>query len=155
MVFFFDNHVVYEIMWKKNMVQRGRSQMTIWRMRYECWITEATDTHWKSAAKTYCFSTSTMVTRTRLSVTSRYVPIHVSVSDVVSSFSFSGTFLDSPMLLHNSCVPHLMMAQHVQRFYAFLSPSQLQHLLGSVFHIVRYKPTQLISRFACPNLKES
>ena len=31
-------------MWK-NMVERGRRQMTIWRMRIACWIPKATDTH--------------------------------------------------------------------------------------------------------------
>ena len=36
------NHAVYEIMWK-NIVQCGRQEMTIQRMRTECWITKATD----------------------------------------------------------------------------------------------------------------
>jgi len=27
------------------MVEQGRPQMTIWRMRIACWITKATDTH--------------------------------------------------------------------------------------------------------------
>jgi hypothetical protein len=31
-------------MWK-NILERGRPQMTIWRMRIECWITRATNTH--------------------------------------------------------------------------------------------------------------
>jgi hypothetical protein len=31
-------------MWA-NMVERGRLQMTIWRMRIACWIPKATDTH--------------------------------------------------------------------------------------------------------------
>jgi uncharacterized membrane protein len=43
------NRVVYEIMWK-NVVEPNRSQMTIWRVRIAC------------------FSTATMVARTRLSV---------------------------------------------------------------------------------------
>ena len=42
--FFFENLAVYEIMWK-NIVERGRPQMTIWRMRFACWITKATNTH--------------------------------------------------------------------------------------------------------------
>ena len=33
-------------MWK-NIVQRGRTQMAIWRMRTACWIPKATDTHSK------------------------------------------------------------------------------------------------------------
>jgi hypothetical protein len=40
----FDNRYVYEIMWK-NIVERGRPQMTIWRMRIACWIPKATNTH--------------------------------------------------------------------------------------------------------------
>ena len=40
----FENHAVYEKMWK-NIVERGRSQMTIWRMRIACWIPEATNAH--------------------------------------------------------------------------------------------------------------
>ena len=42
--FFFQNCAVYEIIWK-NMIERGRPQMTIWRMRVACWIPEATNTH--------------------------------------------------------------------------------------------------------------
>jgi hypothetical protein len=44
--FFFisENLTVYEIMWK-NIVERGRPQMTIRRMRIACWITKATNTH--------------------------------------------------------------------------------------------------------------
>jgi len=29
----------------KNFVERGRQQMTLWRMRLARWITKATDTH--------------------------------------------------------------------------------------------------------------
>jgi hypothetical protein len=42
--FFFENRAVYEIMWK-NIVERGRPQIAIWRMRIACWITKATKTH--------------------------------------------------------------------------------------------------------------
>jgi len=38
------NRTVYETMWK-NIVDPGRQQMTIWRMRIACWITKATKTH--------------------------------------------------------------------------------------------------------------
>jgi hypothetical protein len=40
--------------------------MTIWRMRIACCIQKATDTH--SEYVTHCFSTATMVMRTRLNV---------------------------------------------------------------------------------------
>jgi hypothetical protein len=43
-VTFFLNPAVYEIMWK-NVVERGRPQMTIWRMRIARWIPKATNTH--------------------------------------------------------------------------------------------------------------
>jgi hypothetical protein len=42
--FFFETLTVYELRWK-NIVERGRPQMTIWRMRIVCWIHKATDTH--------------------------------------------------------------------------------------------------------------
>jgi hypothetical protein len=41
------------------MVQPDRPQMTIWRMRFACWITKATDT--VRICNTYCFTTATMV----------------------------------------------------------------------------------------------
>ena len=41
--FFFESPSVYEIMCK-NIVDRGRPQMTIWRMRILCWIPKATNT---------------------------------------------------------------------------------------------------------------
>jgi len=41
---FFENRVVRNIMWK-NIVERGRQQMTIWCMRVACWVPKATDKH--------------------------------------------------------------------------------------------------------------
>jgi hypothetical protein len=43
-VTFFENRAVCEIM-LKNIVERGRTQMAIWRMRIACWIPKATNTH--------------------------------------------------------------------------------------------------------------
>jgi len=40
---FSENHAVYEIKWR-NIVERGRPWMAIWRMCIACWITKATDT---------------------------------------------------------------------------------------------------------------
>jgi len=37
--FFFENRAVYEIIWK-NIIERGKPQMTIWRMGIACWITK-------------------------------------------------------------------------------------------------------------------
>jgi len=41
---FFENRAVYELMWK-NVVERGRLQMAIWRLRVACWIPKATNLH--------------------------------------------------------------------------------------------------------------
>jgi len=61
---FFENHAVNETR-SKNTVVRGRP-MTIQSMRIAYWIPEATNTH--RLCNTYCFSTTTMVGRTRLNV---------------------------------------------------------------------------------------
>ena len=37
-LFFFENHAVY------NVVEPGRVQTKIWRMRVECWLSKATNT---------------------------------------------------------------------------------------------------------------
>jgi hypothetical protein len=42
--FFFLNRAFCEIRWK-NIVEPGRPQMTIWRMRIACWIRKAKNTH--------------------------------------------------------------------------------------------------------------
>jgi hypothetical protein len=42
--FFGGDRAVFEIMWK-NILERARHQMTIWRMRIACWILKATNTH--------------------------------------------------------------------------------------------------------------
>ena len=41
---FFLNRAFYEIVWK-NIVERGKPQMTIGRMRVACWIPKATNIH--------------------------------------------------------------------------------------------------------------
>jgi len=43
-LFFFENRAGYEKMWK-NIVERGRSRMTIWCMRIARWTPQATYTH--------------------------------------------------------------------------------------------------------------
>jgi hypothetical protein len=58
--FFFENRAVYEKMWG-NIVKRGMSQVTIWRMGIVCWIGKATNTHTHTHThthklyNTYCF----------------------------------------------------------------------------------------------------
>jgi hypothetical protein len=63
--FFSESRAVCEIMWK-NMVQPDRPQMTIWYCA--CWVTRATDTR-TDFVVLLCFSTATVVARTRLCVT--------------------------------------------------------------------------------------
>jgi len=43
--FFYENRAVYEIMWKKYILEPDRPRMVIWRMRIARWISKATDTH--------------------------------------------------------------------------------------------------------------
>jgi len=57
---FFENRACYEIVWT-NMVEPDRPGDIRRRVRFVCWITEDTNTQLE-----YCFSTVTMVTRTRL-----------------------------------------------------------------------------------------
>jgi len=52
---------------ERNIEDCGKPQMTIWRMRIACWITKAT--HTLTVCNIYCFSTTTIVVRTRLIVT--------------------------------------------------------------------------------------
>jgi hypothetical protein len=42
--FIVENRGVYEIIWK-NILEPGRLQMTIWRLRIACWVTKATTSH--------------------------------------------------------------------------------------------------------------
>jgi hypothetical protein len=41
---FLENRTVYEVKWKK-IVERVRPQITIWLMRFACWIRKAKNTH--------------------------------------------------------------------------------------------------------------
>jgi hypothetical protein len=41
---FLENRAVYEKMWK-NILERDRPQITIWRTRIACWVPKATNTH--------------------------------------------------------------------------------------------------------------
>jgi hypothetical protein len=66
---FSENYVVYEKMWRNIAEPDGQAtgEKIIWRMRFACWVTEGTDTH--RVYITYCFSTATVVKRTRLNIT--------------------------------------------------------------------------------------
>jgi len=64
---------------RKNLVERDRPQMIIWRMRTACWIAKSTlslslslslsHTHTLRIYNKYCFCKETMVTRTPFNVT--------------------------------------------------------------------------------------
>ena len=45
--FFLKKIVHLKIIWKKNIAESGRPQMTVWCMRVACWIPKATNTHSK------------------------------------------------------------------------------------------------------------
>ena len=64
--FFPENRVVYEIMYK-NIVELDGPHIKIWGMRIACWILKPANT--LRICNIFCFSTATMVARTRLSVT--------------------------------------------------------------------------------------
>ena len=72
---FFKSCAVCEIMWK-NIVELGRTQMTIWRMRIARWVTNASET--PTICNTYCFSTATIVARTRRMLLYTYLTCLVS-----------------------------------------------------------------------------
>ena len=50
-----ENRAFYEIMWK-NIVERGRPQMTVWCIRFTCWIPKATNTHSEYVIRMLFFS---------------------------------------------------------------------------------------------------
>jgi hypothetical protein len=68
-IFFLENRAVCEIMWKY-IVEQGRPQVAIWRIRIACWIPKTTTkTHKLRICNTYLLSTATFVERTRLNIT--------------------------------------------------------------------------------------
>jgi hypothetical protein len=72
---FFSKIVPFTRKCGKNSVQRSRPRMTTCRKSIACWIPKATNTHTQThththkLCNTHCFSTATMVARTRLNVT--------------------------------------------------------------------------------------
>jgi hypothetical protein len=52
---------------------QAKDDSMIWRMRFACWLTKATDTHThtyrRRICNIYCFSTATVGKQTRLNVT--------------------------------------------------------------------------------------
>jgi len=65
-MFFFENLAIYEIM-RKKFVERGRPQITIWRMRISC-SNLSQKLHMLNLCNFHCFSIETMVAIERLIV---------------------------------------------------------------------------------------
>jgi hypothetical protein len=66
--FFFFENAVYVVMWEKYCrTGQATDDMVVRRMRIARCIPKATNTH--RICNTYCFSTATVVARTRLNVT--------------------------------------------------------------------------------------
>jgi hypothetical protein len=117
----------------KNLAERSRPRMTIWRMRIACWIHKATNTLSRRLWNTHCFPTAKMVARTRLYVTLylhcvsclKFTPVDLPrqmESDLVSKSSFncklstsnvwknlSGSNLLCPGLLHVNSLFYLQV----------------------------------------------
>ena len=49
--------------------QAGRPQMVMWRMCIACWLTKSTETHSECVRNAYRYTTTRIVTLTRLNVT--------------------------------------------------------------------------------------
>jgi len=62
---FSESRDVCEIMWISKVEPDG-PRMTMWRMRFACWVTKAANSEYVSP---YCFATTTVVTQTRLNIT--------------------------------------------------------------------------------------
>jgi hypothetical protein len=65
--FFAKNRTVYKVE-KYGTARQATDDITIWRMRFACWIKKAGG-HTHKICNIYSFSTATMVARTRLNVT--------------------------------------------------------------------------------------
>jgi len=87
-------------MWK-NVVEPDKPQMTKWRLRIACWLPKATDT--LSEYNTYCFTTATMVARTRLNITSyvHFLSRYFCFYDIIDSDVIGMTSSRDIFIFHN------------------------------------------------------
>jgi len=76
---------VCEVM-SKNAVEPERPQMKIRRMNITCLIPKATNTHTRMCNNNYCFSTATVVARTRFNVTLNVHCLSCSLSRFIQPF---------------------------------------------------------------------
>jgi len=77
--------------------------MTIWLTRIAYWISRATNTHTFRICNTYWFSTSTVVARTRLSVTLPVLFISEFVNNGHNAPQFKAVEYSDLVTLCNSC----------------------------------------------------
>jgi hypothetical protein len=95
--FISENRAVYKRMWKKyGRAGQATDDNIIRNIRIACYRTKATDTH--RICNTYCFSTATMVTRTRPNVT---LYVHCLFSSHVSTSIRSLPFPSKSLLTHH------------------------------------------------------
>ena len=115
---------------RKTIVEPGRPQMTIWRMRIACRITKLlhtnTHTHTLKISSTYCFSTETVFERKLLNVTtirtfSAWLIIYTSVSLMLCFISWCPISEFSILCL---CVSYCMpLPLHISEFLYCVSLS--------------------------------
>ena len=80
---FSENRDIYEIMWK-DIVEWGRPQIGIWRMRIACWIPNATSTHSEYVILS-AFSLQHWLREPVSTLRHPYIPLHVLLRIVVTS----------------------------------------------------------------------
>jgi hypothetical protein len=130
--FFFFNRVFHEIMWKK-IVETGRPQMTIWRVRVACWITKAL-----RICNVYWFSIAKMVTRTHFKVTSYRYRASCYVFRNEQWLSFNN------MLIYYFCC----CAVHIVRIISFIPIHAQFYTLKKNFTLLLKKLKNSFKKFA-------
>jgi hypothetical protein len=114
-----ENRAVYEIMWE-NIVEPDRPQMIIWRMRIECWIPKATNTH-PAICNTNWFSNTTMSALTRLSIA---LYVHC-----LSCWELPGNLWNSSILIIGCNVRDIGMNLHIDNRRLFITHRQCSRRL--------------------------
>jgi hypothetical protein len=99
----------------KNIVERGRPQMTIWRMRIEYLISRATIAH--SLCNVHCFSATRMVAGPRLNVT-LYVQCSTCIAIRTVQYLYCYTYSAVPVLLYVQCSTCIVI-RTVQYLYCY------------------------------------
>jgi hypothetical protein len=106
----------------ENIVERGRPQMTIWRLRIACWISRLCNTR--------CFSTATILTRTRVSVT---LYVHCLSCSLLT---IAGT-VDNLSIVINWFAAVTQKGFHIPRHWPNFEHRHSVHLLASLVCVKR------------------